>query len=50
MHCFITFKYVYISYQAKRELRTHVAHTFTIGRVNVEYWDSTVAIILNLSE
>lgn len=49
MHCFITFKYVYISYQAKTELRTYVAHTFIMGSVNVEYWDSTMAIKLNLS-
>lgn len=50
MHGFITFKYVYISYQAKTELRTYVAHTFTIGSVNVEYRESTMAIKLNLSE
>lgn len=50
MHCFITFKYVYISYQAKTELRTYVAHTFIMGSVNVQYLDGTMAIQLNFSD
>lgn len=47
---FITFKYVYISFQAKTELRTYVAHTFIMGSVNVQYLDGTMAIQLNLSD
>lgn len=50
MHCFITFNYVYISYQAKTELRTYVAHTFIMGSVNVQCLDGTTAIKLNLSD
>lgn len=50
MHCFITFKFVYISYQAKTGLRTYVAHTFIMGSINVQYLDGTMAIKLNLSD